>query len=227
MSTAVAYYRVSTTKQGQSGLGLAAQRHAVTVFARNRGLEVIQEVVEIETGTTKRDRPQLRAALELASKNGAVLVIAKLDRLARNVAFVSSLMEAKTPFMACDMPDANELTVHIMAALAEHEARLIGTRTRDALATAKARGVKLGSPQPMTEACRQAGRATVSRKAQTAYASLGGYVKLMRQTGMSYRAIADQLNAEGHLSRQGKPWNHAQVGRVLHYMEKGGSSKPS
>lgn len=218
MPAAVAYYRVSTTKQGQSGLGLEAQRHAVTVFTRGRGLEVIQEMVEIETGTAKRDRPQLRAALELARKNGAVLVIAKLDRLARNVAFISSLMEARTPFVACDMPDATELTVHIMAALAEHEARLIGTRTRDALAAAKARGVKLGSPRPITEACREAGRATVSRKAQSAYASLSGYIRLMRQTGMSYRAIAERLNAEGHRSRQGKPWNHAQVGRVLKYM---------
>ena len=218
MPAAVAYYRVSTTKQGLSGLGLDAQRHAVTVFTRSRGLDVIQEVVEVETGTAKRDRPQLRAALELARKNGAVLVIAKLDRLARNVAFISSLMEARTPFVACDMPDATELTVHIMAALAEHEARLIGTRTRDALAAAKARGVKLGSPKPMTEACREAGRATVARKAQAAYSSLGGYIRLMRQTGMSYRAIADQLNAEGHRSRQGKPWNHAQVGRVLKYV---------
>lgn len=220
MSLAVAYYRVSTTKQGQSGLGLEAQRHTVTSFTRSRGLEVIQEVVEIETGTAKRDRPQLRAALAEARKRGAVLVIAKLDRLARNVAFISSLMEARTPFVACDMPDATELTVHIMAALAEHEARLIGIRTKEALAAAKARGVKLGSPRPMTEACREAGRATVARKAQTAYSALGGYIKLMHQTGMSYRAIADRLNAEGHHSRQGKPWNHAQVGRVLSYMEK-------
>ncbi len=128
MPPAVAYYRVSTLKQGQSGLGLEAQRHAVTAFARTRNLDVIQEVIEIETGTAKRERPQLRAALETARQAGAILVIAKLDRLARNVAFISSLMEARTPFVACDMPDATELTVHIMAALAEHEARLIGTR---------------------------------------------------------------------------------------------------
>ncbi|GGM16223.1 recombinase family protein [Deinococcus aerophilus] len=217
MPPAVAYYRVSTTKQGQSGLGLEAQRHAVTVFARSRGLDVIREVIEIETGTAKRDRPQLRAALETARGAGAVLMIAKLDRLARNVAFISSLMEARTPFVACDMPDATELTVHIMAALAEHEARLIGTRTRDALAAAKARGVKLGSPVPMSEACRAAGRASTARKAQAAYSSVNGYVRLMRQTGMSLREIASRLNAEGHRSRTGKTWNHAQVARVLKY----------
>ncbi|GGO33609.1 recombinase family protein [Deinococcus humi] len=216
MPPAVAYYRVST-KQGQSGLGLEAQRHAVTVFARSRNLDVIQEVIEIETETAKRDRPQLRAALETARQAGATLVIAKLDRLARNVAFISSLMEARTPFVACDMPDATELTVHIMAALAEHEARLIGTRTRDALAAAKARGAKLGSPLPMSETCREAGRATTARKARLAYTSLNGYIRLMRQTGMSLREIAAQLNAEGHRSRNGQSWNHAQVARVLKY----------
>lgn len=220
MPSAIAYYRVSTAKQGQSGLGLEAQRHAVTSFARSRGLEVIREVVEVETGTAKKDRPQLREALAEAREQGAILIIAKLDRLARNVAFISSLMEARTPFVACDMPDATELTVHIMAALAEHEARLIGTRTKDALAAAKARGVKLGSPKPMTEECRAAGRATVARKARSAYTSLGGYIRLMRKTGMTYRAIAERLNAEGHRSRQGKPWNHAQVARVLRYMQK-------
>ncbi|MFC4640034.1 recombinase family protein [Deinococcus hohokamensis] len=217
MPAAVAYYRVSTTKQGQSGLGLEAQRHAVTVFARSRGLDVIREVIEIETGTAKRDRPQLRAALETAREAGAVLVIAKLDRLARNVAFISSLMEARTPFVACDMPDATELTVHIMAALAEHEARLIGTRTQDALAAAKARGVKLGSPVPMSEACREAGRASTARKAQAAYGALNGYIRLMRQTGMPLREIASRLNAEGHRSRTGRAWNHTQVARVLRY----------
>ena len=119
--------------------------------------------------------------------------------------------------MACDMPDATELTVHIMAALAEHEARLIGTRTRDALAAAKARGAKLGSPLPMSETCREAGRVTAARKERLAYTSLNGYIRLMRQTGMSLRNIAAQLNSEGHRSRKGQAWNHAQVARVLQY----------
>ncbi|WP_027483203.1 recombinase family protein [Deinococcus pimensis] len=220
MTHAVAYYRVSTAKQGQSGLGLDAQRHAVSTFARARGLTVVREFVEIETGTAKRRRPQLHVALDTARQERAVLVIAKLDRLARNVAFVSSLMEARTPFVACDMPDANELTVHIMAALAEHEARLISVRTKDALSAAKVRGVRLGCPIPMTEECRLAARASISRGARDAYASVDGYIRLMRQTGMSLRAIADRLNAEGKRSRTGKAWNHAQVARVLTYQQR-------
>lgn len=219
MTSAVAYYRVSTAKQGTSGLGLDAQRHAVSAFARARGLTVIQEFVEIETGTAKRQRPQLHAALQVARDARATLVIAKLDRLARNVAVVSSLMEAKTPFVACDMPDANELTVHVMAALAEHEARLISVRTKDALAAAKARGTRLGCPVPMTDECRRAARASIRRQARDAYVHVDGYVRLMRDTGMSLRTIADRLNAENKRTRTGKPWNHAQVARILRYGE--------
>src|SRR6266849_5970515 len=142
---AVAYFRVSTQRQAASGLGLEAQRESVTTYAKAAGLGVVVEFVETETGTNKKARPQLAKALKEAKARRAVLLIAKIDRLARNVRFVAELMEAKVDFVAVDMPDANRLTVHIIAALAEHEARLISVRTKDALGAAKRRGVCLGN----------------------------------------------------------------------------------
>ena len=142
----VAYYRVSTVRQGQSGLGLDAQRASVAAFVAGRG-ELVGEFVEVESGR-KDDRPQLAAALDLCRRRRAVLVIAKLDRLARSVAFISNLMEGGAEFVACDMPEANRLTLHILAAVAEHEREMISTRTKAALAAAKARGVRLGNPRP-------------------------------------------------------------------------------
>lgn len=143
----VAYYRVSTDKQGRSGLGLEAQRAAVEAHvAAGRGA-VAAEFIEIESGR-KKDRPQLIAALAAARAHRATLVIAKLDRLARNVHFVSGLMESGVEFVAADMPTVNRLTVHILAAVAEEEARMISARTKAALAAAKARGVALRQSVP-------------------------------------------------------------------------------
>src|SRR3954467_1869811 len=137
----VAYYRVSTDRQGQSGLGLDAQRSAVAGFVGARAL--IAEFTEVESGK-RADRPQLAAALDLCRRQRAMLVIAKLDRLARNVAFIANLMESGVEFTAVDMPSANNLTLHILAAVAEHEREMISARTKAALAAAKARGMKLG-----------------------------------------------------------------------------------
>lgn len=144
----VAYYRVSTVRQGQSGLGLDAQRASVAahVAGKSGGL-LLAEFQEIESGR-KSDRPQLAAALALCKRQKATLVIAKLDRLARNVRFISSLMESGVQFQAVDMPEANRLTVHILAAVAEHEREAISERTRAALAAKKARGETLGNPRP-------------------------------------------------------------------------------
>jgi DNA invertase Pin-like site-specific DNA recombinase len=141
----VAYYRVSTAKQGASGLGLEAQQMAVSEYVGRQGWELVGSFTEIESGK-KADRPQLLKALEHCRRYKATLVIAKLDRLARNVAFVSNLMEAGTDFVAVDFPHANRLTIHILAAVAEHEREAISARTKAALAAAKARGVKLGNP---------------------------------------------------------------------------------
>lgn len=139
----VSYLRVSTDRQGRSGLGLEAQREAVTTFLNGGNWKLAAEVIEIESGK-KADRPKLAEAIKLCRLYGAKLIIAKLDRLARNVAFVSNLMESGVEFTACDFPQANRLTVHILAAVAEHEAKAISERTKAALAAAKRRGRKLG-----------------------------------------------------------------------------------
>src|SRR3954462_14887614 len=141
----VAYYRVSTDKQGKSGLGLEAQREAVQSYLNGGSWTLAAAVTEVESGK-RNDRPELDRALGLCRLYGATLVVAKLDRLARNVAFISKLMESGVDFVALDLPQANRLTVHILAAVAEHEAAMISQRTKAALAAAKARGIKLGNP---------------------------------------------------------------------------------
>lgn len=211
---AVAYYRVSTQKQGQSGLGLEAQRAAVEAYAARSGLEIAETFLELETGTRKRERVEIHKALGAAKCQGAVLLIGKLDRLARSVSFISNLMDSGVDFVAVDMPQANRLTVHIMAALAEHEAELISQRTKEALAAAKVRGVKLGNPGNLTLAARREGARVNQAKAQQAYRRVVGYVRELRARGNSYRAIAARLNAEGFTTRKGKVWRAAQVRRV-------------
>jgi DNA invertase Pin-like site-specific DNA recombinase len=146
----IAYFRVSTDRQGKSGLGLEAQQQAVSVFLHGRG-ELIAAFTEIESGR-RNDRPQLATALDACRRHKAALIIAKLDRLARNVYFISGLMESGVEFIAVDMPEANRLTIHILAAVAEHEREMISQRTKAALQAAKTRGTKLGSPQPQNGA---------------------------------------------------------------------------
>lgn len=205
----VAYYRVSTARQGQSGLGLDAQQATVLHHVAGRG-ELIAELTEIESGR-KNDRPQLTAALDLCRRRKAVLVIAKLDRLARNVAFVANLMEAKVDFVAADMPEANRLTLHVMAAFAEHEREAISKRTRDALAAAKARGVQLGNPRPDMPAV--TGKA--AERAAAFRATVLPLVRSRRDAGMTLRAIADDLNARSVKTLNGKRWAPATVRGIL------------
>ena len=211
----ITYIRVSDQKQGRSGLGLDAQLSSVQAFAQHHGLRVIAEYREVETGTNKRHRPELHRALQQARQDGAVLLIAKLDRLARNVHFVSGLMESRVPFVAVDMPDVDDLTIHILAAVAEKEAKMISQRTKDALQAAKARGTVLGRPANLTLEARRTGAQRRRQDAVDAYAQVAGYIALMRRGGQSLRAIAEVLNNEGHRTRQGKRWTAVQVRNVL------------
>jgi DNA invertase Pin-like site-specific DNA recombinase len=212
---AIAYRRVSTTKQGVSGLGLEAQEAAVLAFVASRGLQLIERYTEIETGTRKRRRPVLAAALEHTRRTGAVLLIAKLDRLARNVAVVSSLMESGVRFVAVDMPEVDNLTVHVMAAVAEREAAQISSRTKAALGVVKARGVQLGTPENMTHEAQLKGAQVQREAAQAAERKVAGYVALLRRDGLSYAKIAKHLTAEGHVSRQGKQLTAMHIKRIV------------
>lgn len=212
---AVAYFRVSREKQAQSGLGLEAQAAAVAAFTKQRGLEVVAQYTEVETGTSKKRRSEIFKAIEYAQREGAVLLIAKLDRLSRNLHFVSGLLESGVKFTAVDMPEANNLTIQLMAVLAEHEAKAISIRTKEALQAAKARGVTLGSPKAMTDDVRAKGRDKVRDNFQRVYRAQYGYIRLMRDSGLSLRAIAERLNAEGSRTRNGCKWSPVLVSRVL------------
>ena len=211
----ITYYRVSTIRQGASGLGLDAQRQTVAQYLAEGCKTVLAEFVEIETGKGANAldrRPELRQAIALCSKLGATLLIAKLDRLARNVHFVSGLMESKVKFVACDLPEANQLTIHIMAAFAEHEARRISERTRDALAAAKARGVVLGATGPANlKRNTQERQAVASAFSARLMPLLNGF----QGQGLTQRAIVSQLNDLGIKAPRGGVWSLGQVQRVL------------
>lgn len=218
----VAYYRVSTDKQGRSGLGMEAQQSAVAGYLTSvPDAALLASYREVESGR-KSDRPELARAVAHARRAGATLVIAKLDRLARNVHFLSGLMASGLDFVACDLPTAGRLTVHIMAAVAEEEARLISERTRAALAAYRARGGVLGTPANMalmSAADRARGQRLGSertkQRADEAYADLVPVLRSSLAAGSSFRAIAKWLNDEGHRTRSGKAWTHTQVRRVV------------
>ena len=217
----VGYYRVSTQKQGKSGLGLEAQQKAVRDYLNGGNWKLICEITEVETGK-RSDRPQLAEALRLCRLHNATLVIAKLDRLARNVAFVSALMEAKVSFVAVDLPTANNFTVHIFSAAAEHEAKAISDRTKAALAASKARGRKLGGlreggfGQPEQRLVgQQRSIQTRQAKALSFAADVSPFVTEMRQAGMSLRTIAADLNAKQIPTARGKAWTAMAVQRII------------
>ena len=211
MSVFVPYYRVSTARQGQSRLGLDAQRAAVSGFLHGRG-ELAAEFTEIESGR-KNDRPQLAAALDLCRRRRAVLVIAKLDRLARNVAFVARLMESGVEFIAVDNPHANKLMVHMLAAFAEHERDQISARTIAALKAAKARGVQLGNPNVLQVAARN--RAAMAEASAPARALALPRAQVLRAGGASLRVIAATLAGEGFQALRGGSWGPSTVRLLL------------
>jgi DNA invertase Pin-like site-specific DNA recombinase len=216
MSAFIAYLRVSTDKQGKSGLGLEAQREALRRFLRDQD-KLVATLIEVESGRNCQ-RPQLLAALEKCRRLGAKLLIAKLDRLARDVAFIATLMKSDVKFIACDMPDADPFRLHIEAAIAEEEARKISSRTRAALAAARARGVALGGfrGRQLTNAERAKGNALKSSKAQARAASLVPIVdELKSAEALSLRALADGLNERGIPAPRGGEWQAVQVKRLL------------
>lgn len=216
----VAYERVSTARQGRSGLGLDAQRKAIDDFAVLRGAEVIGRFTEIESGG-KSDRPELAQAVNLAKLTGATLVIAKLDRLSRNAAFLLTLRDSGARFLAVDMPEANDLTVGIMALVAQQEREAISRRTKEALAAAKARGVKLGNPNGAA-ALRRAGkggaalREAVARNADEHAEALAPLIRELQAQGVkTLRGIAGELNRRGMLTRRGGRWHVSNVQNVI------------
>lgn len=218
----VAYYRVSTKRQGASGLGLEGQQASVRAFLAGKGWPPVAEVVEVESGK-RSDRPKLKEALALCRLHGATLVIAKLDRLARNAAFCLSLRDAGVRFVAADMPDANEMTIGIMAVVAQGEASMISARTKAALQAAKARGVVLGGARNNTgniareaERGRQASAAVRGAKASVRAGDLAPIIRELREGGATtLTAIAAGLNARGIPTARGGSWAPVQVARVL------------
>jgi DNA invertase Pin-like site-specific DNA recombinase len=207
------YLRVSTDKQGKSGLGLEAQRKAVEDFLNGGKWTLAEEFVETESGK-RNDRPKLAAALAACKKFKAKLVIAKLDRLARNVAFISALMETGVEFVAADMPTANKLTLHVMAAFAEYEREAISARTKAALAAAKARGVKLGGPA--LDRARLIGNAGNRKAADRFAANVKPIIAQIRSSGAtSLRQVASALQARGVPTARGGTWTAAQVMNVM------------
>lgn len=215
MNKFVAYFRVSTARQGQSGLGLEAQQAAVLRFLPEDAMRVA-DFVEVESGR-KSARPQLAAAIALAQREGAVLLVAKLDRLARSVAFLATLMESRVRFQAVDLPAADEFTLHILAAVAQKEAAAISSRTRDALAAKKARGFALGTPANLTSMARAKGLAARQANAQANIRNrqAAQLATLLQANGKSLRAITEQLNQSGYCTRRGKAFHPMGVQRLL------------
>jgi len=230
MDKYVAYYRVSTTKQGESGLGLEAQRRMVETYIDSKGL-LTNEFTEIETGTSKKKRPILQQAVDLCIATGSKLVIAKIDRLARDVHFVSSLSKSGVDFICCDMPDANKFTIHIMAAMAENEAQMISDRTKAALKSIKDKidcdgfyvsksGNKiyrLGGNGVFPDSAinnsirtrKKVSEMNLNKKYARPYAAE------LRRQGMNLQDIADKLNENGYLSPSGGRFHKTTVNRLI------------
>lgn len=210
----IAYYRVSTDRQGQSGLGLEAQRVAVMNHLNGGDWQLLEEFTEIESGK-RNDRPQIAAALAACKKHKATLIISKLDRLARSVSFIAGIMESGVEFVAVDNPYANKLMLHIMSAVAEHERELISSRTKSALAIAKASGKVLGNRTNLDAARAKSTEVRRAKAAQTA-SNVVPIINQIEAAGITtLRGIAAALNARGVRTRRGGEWEAKGVLRVL------------
>jgi DNA invertase Pin-like site-specific DNA recombinase len=226
MNQYISYRRASTRRQGRSGLGLEAQQTAVAEFVRREGGKLLADYVEVESGR-KCDRPELAKALSHTKMAKATLIVARLDRLARNVKFLAVLMESGVQFTCVDCPHFNPFVIHVLSAVAEHEAALISQRTSAALQSVKRRGKLLGAARPgwaekhgdaRLRGAASGGKAAAPvnrRKAIEAYGHLYQKLAEMRASGMSLRGIAWLLNTEGQLTRRGRHWTHKQVAAVL------------
>lgn len=217
-SKAFFYIRVSTTQQGRSGLGIEAQRQTLQHFAQAEGIEVLGEYVEVETGKgtdALERRPQLKAALAAARKHRCRIAVAKLDRLSRDIHFISGLMAHKVPFWVAELgPDVDPFVLHLFAALAEKERSLISTRTRQALAAAKARGVALGNPK--LHVARKSAVEAVTAGAERFAANVLPIIREAQKAGATtLREIAAALNARGIATARGGQWHATSVSNIL------------
>lgn len=215
----VVYLRVSTDRQGNSGLGLEAQRETIRRFLGTSD-KIIAEYVEIESGRND-DRPKLAAALEMCKVTGARLVVAKLDRLARSMKTVVRIMESGVQFVAADFPQANSLTIHIIAAIAQYEAELISKRTKEALAAAKVRGIKLGRPRPT----KTWGKMSPERKYEvTKYNFLEKYTYVLpivkAMAGRTLQEVAEHLNKEGYKTVRGQRFTKMHILRIREWIDR-------
>lgn len=214
----VAYYRVSTKRQGESGLGLEAQQSIV----RHYHDDIVAEFVEVESGKGGVHRPELEAAIKLCVYDNHILVVAKVDRLSRDTADTLSIYDRLDGRLrSCDLPGGEEdpamfkFMLTLQAALAERERELISIRTKAALAAARARGVKLGNPDNLPADATKLQAEAKRQAAILAYQTTAGYVKMLRDEGLSYKHVADRLNSEGFETRQGKPFKAMTVWRVV------------
>jgi len=219
MQQAIAYYRVSTARQGRSGLGIEAQREAVTRFAAAEGFELVAEFVEVETGKGSDAldrRPQLAAALAAGRQRKCPVIVAKLDRLSRDVAFISGLMAQRVPFVVAELGrDADPFMLHLYAALAEKERRLISERTRAALGARRAQGTKLGNRRNPSEAA-AAGTRALMRDADAFAANVLPIIESLRGAGvLDLRGLADALNTRGIRTARGGRWHVSNVKNVI------------
>jgi DNA invertase Pin-like site-specific DNA recombinase len=217
----VAYYRVSTKRQGNSGLGRDAQKNSAAEFIAGNKAKLIEEVEEIESGKRADNRPELQRALQLCKLHRATLLIAKLDRLSRNVAFISTLMNGDVEFVALDCREATKFTLHVLASVAEHEAAVISKRTKDALAAAKRRGIKLGGNNNPDLAKysvkgRKASAAIRSAKAAEYRERLMPTIEEIKASGTTTQhGIAEELNRREITAPRGGQWSQVQVMRLL------------
>lgn len=221
MKTYIAYLRQSTIKQENSGLGVEAQRDIILNYLKDG--EIIKEYVETETGK-RNDRPQLMEALALCRKTNSTLICAKLDRLSRNVAFTSKLLESDVEIVFCDFPEANKLILHIISSIAEYEANLISTRTKQSLKAKKARGIKLGKSENLMNNHPQAIERSVRTNKQKAVDNVNNkraiaLIRSMSNEGKSFSYMAQYLNEQGFRTSKGCLFQITQVKRLYQRLE--------
>ena len=220
MQKYVAYYRVSTQKQGQSGLGLEAQKTAVLKFLGSNDI-LLYEFTDVESGK-KNDRPNLLRAIEQCKKENSILLIAKLDRLSRNVGFIYTLRDTRVQFKCCDMPDANSVTIGIMAVLAQEERERTSQRTKDALAELKKQGIKLGSPENLNVSAREKGLKVRQQNAleNENNRKATALICALRNEGKSFYSITKQLNNFGFKTRRGNAFTQVQTKALFERQQK-------